>query len=250
MTQELDAIIQQFDPISLSEMEGVKLMDRLDAKFTFRVDQFPGILQEMLPHYRVLEVKGARANRYETLYFDTDDFALFARHHSGKFARYKVRFRRYVDSDLCFFEVKAKNNKGRTVKQRIRRDAILRAVEGDAEDLLRQATPLRANDFKPVLWVHFTRFTFVSKTTPERVTIDLNLAYENKAARVDFPKLVIAEVKQDKSSLNSPFIRIMRERRIWQGSMSKYCFGIVNLYPRVKMNLFKERVKQLKLLAA
>ncbi|MBI3416088.1 MAG: polyphosphate polymerase domain-containing protein [Verrucomicrobia bacterium] len=247
---DLNAILKNFDPISLNEMEGVKLMDRLDAKFTFRSEQLPAILQAMVPHYRMLEVEGVRANRYETLYFDTDDFALFATHHSGKFIRYKVRFRRYVDSDLCFFEVKAKNNKGRTIKQRIQREAILRAVEGEAEELLQRETPLSAREFKPVLWVHFTRFTFVSKTTAERVTIDLNLAYESKAARVDFPKLVIAEVKQDKSSLASPFIRLMRERRIWQGSMSKYCFGIVNLYPRVKMNLFKERVKQLKLLAA
>ena len=45
-------------------------------------------------------------------------------------------------------------------------------------------------------------------------------------------------------------IKLMREQKIWEGSMSKYCFGIVNLYPRVKMNLFKERLKQLRELAA
>lgn len=28
--------------------------------------------------------------------------------------------------------------------------------------------------------------------------------------------------------------------------MSKYCFGIIHLFPGVKMNLFREQVKQLK----
>ncbi len=248
--QEIDAILRDFEPISLEDMESVKLLDRVDTKFTFRIAQLPSVLGGMRPHYRVLEVNGVRANRYETLYFDTDSLSLYASHHSGKFIRHKLRYRRYVDSDLCFFEIKAKNNKGRTIKQRIRGRAICPGIEGEAEELLKKETPLTATDFKPILWVNFTRLTFVGKTTPERLTVDINLAYKNGTAELHFPKLVIAEVKQDRASSTSPFIRLMRDRRIWEGSMSKYCFGIVTLYPRVKMNLFKERVKQLKLLAA
>jgi len=248
--QQLDVIIRDFEPISLQEMDSVRLLDRVDTKFTFRLAQLPSVLAGMRPHYRVLDVNGVRANRYETLYFDTQGLSLYARHHSGKFIRHKIRYRRYVDSNLCFFEIKAKNNKGRTVKQRIQDGGIRPEIEGEAEEFLKKETPLSAADFKPALWVHFTRLTFVSKRTPERLTIDVNLAYKNDSVELNFPRLVIAEVKQDKSSASSPFIRLMRERRIWEGSMSKYCFGIVNLYPRVKMNLFKERVKQLKLLAA
>src|SRR5262245_39433091 len=110
---DLTTILNSFDPISLPEMENVKLMDRLDAKFTFRVDQLGAILQEIRPHYRLLEVGGIRANRYETVYFDTENLLLYSKHHAGKFTRYKIRFRKYVDSGLCFFEIKAKNNKGR-----------------------------------------------------------------------------------------------------------------------------------------
>ena len=248
--KELDAILKDFDPISLQEMENVKLLDRVDTKFTFRIDQLADILEKIVPHYRILDVNGVRANQYQTLYFDTDNFGLYARHHSGKFTRYKVRYRRYVDSNLCFFEIKAKNNKGRTIKQRIQRSAICPAIETEAAELLTKETALSATDFKPRLWANFTRLTFAGKFIAERLTLDIDLAYKNGPLELNFPKLVIAEVKQDKSSFASPFIRQMRQRRIWEGSMSKYCFGVVNLYPRIKMNLFKERIRQLKLLAA
>ena len=49
------------------------------------------------------------------------DFDLYHRHHIGRSNRFKVRSRRYVESDLCFFEVKYRNNKGRTIKNRIRK---------------------------------------------------------------------------------------------------------------------------------
>lgn len=247
---DLTTILNAFDSISLQEMENVRLMDRLDAKFTFRIDQLRDVLEEMRPYYRLLEVNGCRASRYETLYFDTENLLLYSKHHAGKFTRYKIRFRKYVDSGLCFFEIKAKNNKGRTIKQRIERTAIENAIEGETAELLKQRANLSAGDFKPVIWVTFTRLTFVSKAAPERLTIDLLLSYRNQLMELSFPKLVIAEVKQDKSSCASPFARMMRQRKIWEGSMSKYCFGIVNLYPRVKMNLFRERVKQIKQLAA
>jgi hypothetical protein len=248
-----------------------------------------------MPQYRVLEVNRVRAHRYETLYFDTRGLALYARHHSGKFTRHKIRYRRYADSGVCFFEIKAKNNKARTLKQRVQRAAIANVIEGEAADLLRKETPYSPAEFGPKLWVDFTRFTFVSRRSPERLTIDVDISYrveghhgqetmlcahepglvEGRAparpasspsipqasqelrppsangrftgsGRQDFPKLVIAEVKRGRSSSGSLFVDIMRDRRIWEGSMSKYCFGVVNLYPFVKMNLFKERVRQIK----
>ena len=132
---------------------------------------------EMLPHYRVLEVSGTRFHRYETLYFDTGNLDLYSKHHSGKFTRHKIRYRKYLDSQLCFFEVKTKTNKGRTLKQRIRRADIREVIEGEAEALLRKETPFRASDFRPALQVDFTRLTFVGKSSPERLTIDMNLSY-------------------------------------------------------------------------
>ena len=112
--QEWEKIISAFDPISLNEMEGVKLMDRVDTKYVFPVNNFSAILNGMKGTYRLLEIEKNRLHRYESLYYDTPDFKLFAKHQSGGLNRYKLRFRRYVDSGgLTFFEIKFKNSKGR-----------------------------------------------------------------------------------------------------------------------------------------
>ena len=46
---ELESKLDAFDPISLGEMDNVNLMNRVDTKFTFRRDQLPHILEEMIP---------------------------------------------------------------------------------------------------------------------------------------------------------------------------------------------------------
>ena len=231
-------------------MDNVRLLERFDTKFTFRKDQLAGILDEMVSDYRVLDVEGTRCHRYETVYFDTDNLDLYSRHHSGKFIRQKIRYRKYLDSKLCFFEIKSKSNKGQTLKKRIPRTDFQEVISGESEVLLRTETPLCAADIRPVLRVNFTRLTFVGKVANERLTIDVNLSYHIEEKSVDLPKLVIAEVKRDRSSSASFFTEAMRRRRIWEGSMSKYCFGVANLYPLVKRNLFKERIRQINEIAA
>ena len=58
-------------------MDNVRLMDRTDTKFVFRSDCLPMLLNEIKDAYRVLEVNGVIPNRYETLYFDSDDYNLY-----------------------------------------------------------------------------------------------------------------------------------------------------------------------------
>ena len=113
----LQKFIEKFEPITLEEMESVKLMDRVDTKYVFPFSQLPHILDEMKSYYRLLDINNIRMHRYESLYYDTNDFQLYAKHQSGRLNRYKLRFRKYVDSNgLTFFEIKFKNNKGRTIK--------------------------------------------------------------------------------------------------------------------------------------
>src|ERR1051325_3446585 len=108
--------LSEFQPITLQEMDGVQLMDRTDTKFVFPIRELPAILEAVKPFYRSLEVSGTRMSKYETLYYDTHDLELYSRHHCGKMNRYKIRARKYVESNLHFFEVKYKNNKGRTIR--------------------------------------------------------------------------------------------------------------------------------------
>ena len=81
-------------------------MNRTDIKFVFAESELPFFLEQLKTDYRVLDVEGFRMSRYESLYFDTENFDLFHHHQRGKANRHKIRYRRYVESDLNFFEIK------------------------------------------------------------------------------------------------------------------------------------------------
>ncbi len=237
--------LNQFDPITLEEMDGVKLMDRTDTKFTFNISELPGILEEAKTYYKVLNVEGNRISRYKTLYFDTQDFDLYNKHHSGKLNRYKIRHRTYVESNLGFLEVKFKNNKGRTLKTRIKEVAVPELRTGKAFEFLKKMLPFDPLILLPRIWINYSRITLVNKASAERLTLDLNLEFEKNGKKQILDQLVIAEVKQD-SKVDSPFINIMRNKHIRQGSISKYCFGIASSYSEVKKNNFKQKLSNVK----
>lgn len=246
MLENLKQLQDKFEPITLDEMDGVKLLDRTDTKFLFHASKLDGVLTEMMKHYRLLEIEGARSTDYESLYFDTDDFALYTRHHNGKLNRYKVRYRKYLSSGQHYFEIKFKNNKGRTQKSRIKDTAINTVIRDKAKAFLEENSPLLAQQLKPALWVYYTRMTFVSKNLKERLTMDLNLKFKREGEEAAFENLVIAELKQDKASGHSAFNSIMRMFHIQSNSMSKYSLGIVKLVPDVKKNNFKPKLLTLK----
>ena len=102
---DINERLTHFEPISLAGTDNVKLLDRIDTKFTFRMEKLPLLLEEMKDDYRILEINGSRISRYETRYFDTEDFRLYLQHHNGKLNRYKIRFRKYVDSNITYFEI-------------------------------------------------------------------------------------------------------------------------------------------------
>ncbi|MCX6294933.1 MAG: polyphosphate polymerase domain-containing protein [Bacteroidetes bacterium] len=235
---KLKHILKGFDPISLKEMDSVKLMDRTDTKYVFTFDQLPLFLEQLKNDYKILDVNGNRISRYESLYFDTKNFDLYFCHHRGKPNRFKIRFRKYVESELNFFEVKFKNNKGRTIKDRVRETQIDGTIKENAEQLLTHKTPLKTDNLEAKLWVNYSRITLVNKKSPERVTIDIDLTFKNEEQNKTIHNLVIAEVKQDKAIV-SAFIKVMKKHHIREGSISKYCFGVISLFNKIKHNNFK-----------
>jgi hypothetical protein len=238
-------ILDQFEPISLSEMDGVKLMSRTDTKFLFTVDQFESIMQKVKDQYRILEVNGKRINRYRTLYYDTSDLDLYNQHHNGKLNRYKVRHRTYVESETGFLEVKFKNNKGRTIKKRITEQTPPEVWDGEDAVFLTKALPFSPEALIPTMWVNYSRCTFVHNATPERVTVDLDLEFVKNETVVKMIGLAIAEVKQEKRG-SSLFLKMMKKYHIREGSISKYCLGIALTDESVKKNNFKRKLMALK----
>ena len=244
MTQ-INDILNTFDAISLSEMDSVKLMDRTDTKFVFHSSELPSILSQLNVFYRVLEINGTRISKYESLYFDTPNFDLYHKHQRGKLNRYKIRFRKYVESNLNFFEVKFKNNKGRTIKNRVRQEQVGNTIQNQAQELLNERTNLLSENLEPKIWVNYSRITLVNKNSPERVTLDLNLHFVKEKEVKHITDLVVAEVKQDKSTV-SPFIKLMRKSHVREGSISKYCLGIITFFEKIKHNNFKPKLIPIK----
>ena len=237
----LPQIVANFLPISLDEMDDVKLMSRTDTKFAFKANKMPLLLQELLPYYRVLAIDGKLIHDYKSLYYDTDNRKFYLDHHNGRVNRNKIRFREYVGSKLTFLEIKRKNNKGKTIKKRMKVDAISNELSEKQQSYIEKiiGKPMEVNAKQ---WINFSRITFVHKTQKERLTMDVNLTFENENEKGDMKHIVIAEVKQERMSRSSDFMRIAKEMHILPIRISKYCLTTLALNPELKKNRFKEKV--------
>ena len=253
----MDRILSTFQPISLDEMSGIKLMNRTDTKFVTTVDRLRLLLELAHNDYRAQEINGKRIASYYTAYFDTPDNNMYIVHQNGHAGRQKLRIRSYVGTGLNFLEVKTKNNHGRTKKKRVDMVGFDPLNPDHGVRFLRQDEQFRQYDaflrkhlrYDPtVLTEHlennFKRITLVNKAKTERLTIDTCLKFHNiKTDRVaDLTGLVIIELKRD-GLQPSPVLGMLRDLRIKPCGFSKYCMGSALTNPALKRNYFKERLR-------
>lgn len=244
--QTIEQAVLHLQPISLEEMDRVKLMNRMDTKFAFRKEQLISLLPQLAAYYSILEINGNRTPSYTSLYFDTNNLRFFYDHHRGKTDRFKVRFRKYIDSDLSFLEIKHKY-KGRTDKKRIRVADIPESLTNEQKIFLSEA--IHDNlELEPHLWNAFHRLTLVNKYANERLTLDFDLVFKWQDKDVQFENLIIAELKQNKLDRNSAFFSVMKKMGIRPYRLSKYCIGAIELYgdSDLKYNRFKKKLLTLK----
>lgn len=237
----LHSLLATFEPITLAEMAGAALLDRSEMKFVLPQRLLVPVLAELRDAYRVLVVAGQPLSHYRTLYFDTDDMAIYRRHHAGAPDRYKVRAREYVDTHAAFLEVKHKIGDRHTVKSRIPTEAPVTDLPAHAADFLADTCPYAADELATALWNDYRRITLVSKTRAERVTLDLDLSFVKETDHAGLPGIVVAEVKYQDARYASEFVRLMRVHHVRGTSFSKYCMGVSLLYPDVKHNKFKDK---------
>ena len=154
-------------------MESVKLMNRIDTKYAVPLSVLPAILEAAKTDYFAQEIDGKRIANYDTMYYDTDSLDMYIRHHDRQLVRQKIRIRQYVDSDLTFLEIKRKNNKGRTKKKRIS------LPSPDVATFIAAKSRYEWSELSPRLRTLFRRITLVNKAKTERLTIDMNLVWDN-----------------------------------------------------------------------
>ncbi|MGR3810507.1 polyphosphate polymerase domain-containing protein [Jiulongibacter sp. NS-SX5] len=244
-SDSLSEQINGFESISLENLKNAELLDRKEVKYVFERDLLDRILEELPDHYFILEIDGKRQFKYLSQYFDTDDLQFFHRHRTGRLNRYKVRKREYLDAGLAFFEVKFKNNHGRTIKSRIPTETQTQEEILQEEDsFLQEVSPFLADALNPTVSVLYNRLTLVNKNSPERVTIDMNLNLQIDDHESTFDDLVILEVKQDRLRA-SKIKSVLRGFGIRPGTISKYCLGIISNEDDVRYNRFKPRFDRL-----
>jgi len=249
MLKNIRNTMQSFVPISLAEMDDVALMKRTDTKFLIHKEELQELLKQMQRYYSVLEIDANRIMTYSSLYFDTPCKKFYLDHHNGKVNRTKIRMRKYIESDLCFLEIKQKDGKGKTNKSRIPLPDFELNLEDNSKVFIEKITQEKF-DLIPSIWNGFNRITLVNKAAKERVTIDLNLAFQINNKSKTFSDLVVIELKQERYDRSSPIVKILRTLRQHPYSISKYCVGMANLYPDLKSNLFKKKLLKINKLTA
>lgn len=248
MLTQYSNLLSELKPITLEEMSSIRLMNRTDSKYLANSRQLLELLKLAKSEYLVQVINGASIGEYGTIYFDNEEDIMYLNHHNGRLTRQKVRIRSYINAGLHFFEIKLKNNHGRTKKKRIQIESPDTYAENGAAQFLTENTmlPLTLDDLSEKISNHFHRITLVNKERTERLTIDFDLSFHNFESGIDreMGNLVVIEVKRDGNTY-SPIMDILRELRIHPSGFSKYCIGMALTKPGIKRNRFNERIKRI-----
>lgn len=241
---------QRMATVTLAEMQGVKLMNRVDTKYVLSVDEVLDLLDRAaVEGYKVQLIGQCRACRYDTLYYDTAERDMYLVHHNRRLTRQKIRTRTYVESGVSFLEIKNKSNRGRTRKRRVGISAEL--FHGFSEDAAAMTffsdhAWYDIGRLTPALRTRFTRITLINPAFTERLTIDLDLRYRDMRGgrEATIEHMAIVELKQD-GLQDSVVKRVLRQMRITPLKVSKYCIGTALTVEGVKRNRFKERLREI-----
>ncbi len=240
--------LEGFTPITLEEMEGVKLLNRIDTKYLTNEATLGKVLADAAAAgYRALVAEGVKISPYNSVYFDTPELRMFLDHHNRRLVRQKVRTRVYVNSGDAYLEIKRKNNHGRTKKKRIgigESEMMEFSSNPAACAYLEKHSWFTAGDILPVLSTAFERITLVNPARTERLTIDSRLNFENyrTGKRASLEDAVIIELKQDGHAA-SQMKRILQDNRVKPVRISKYCIAETLTDPSSKSNRFKVKVR-------
>ena len=248
----IEEYLSGFTRIDLEGLNTINLMKRYDTKFIFHIDKLPAVLNHLYPDYTALEIAGRRIFQYQNLYYDTPDYFFYHQHHNQKLNRYKMRCRNYVDMEKCFFEVKHKNNKGKTIKnrlllydKRIFREELSNREKAFAKNCLQNGNVQKIDQINPALLVSYNPITLANLNKGARITIDVNLTFSDQSHFLTFDHLAVAELKYAHFVLISAFFENLKRLQIRPAKFSKYCMGVVIMGKNVKYNRFKSNLSYL-----
>ncbi len=233
-----------FTPTSLEELDiRAGLQTRFERKYLLPVDQLAALLDRMVDQAHVLEIGGHRSFGYLSVYFDSPELMCYRAAAQRRGRRFKIRTRTYVDSNLCFLEVKTKSRNGETIKLRNPhspsdyehfstggKDYVLQVL-GERELGHRVALSRALLDrFEPSLGTSYVRTTFLLPGDDSRATIDTGLELELPTGQhTSLTRYAVVETK----TAGRPSLV---DRSLWASGhrplkVSKYALGLASMRP-------------------
>ena len=227
-------------PVGLEQVLSVaELTTRVELKYILPLASLPAFLQRLPHELAVLDIGGRRTFDYESVYFDTERFALYHQHVQGRRNRYKARVRSYCDSGDAMFEVKFKGRRGQTVKARLPYDFRCRGeLTPDGREFLdtviAEAYGFTPPPLEPSLTTTYRRATLVDLDRASRLTIDVNLGWSDRVSSHRAEDLALIESKSLAGP--GPADALLRSMGVRPVRISKYCLGVALLHPDTAAN--------------
>ena len=251
------------------------LLTRVDRKYLVPLKSAQELVDGLAPDARVLAIDEQRRFSYASTYFDTPGLEVFMLAARKRRRRFKVRTRTYLDSGLCFLEVKTRGARGTTVKRRMGYhpdDASRLTGSGRAFVAACLAStgvtgPAAARDtaaaLRPVLATTYERTTLHLPRAEARATIDTALTWRrltpggrarsagvagtpqalrpaHLTAAIDGGEPVavsdVAVVETKNPATPSPADRALWDAGHRPARISKYATGMALLHPELPAN--------------
>ena len=150
------SIIKKYETATLDDISSVSLMNRIDSKYLISLSKLCELLNILQKTHQIVEINNLVHLPYKTLYFDTEDFYCYHRHHNGKLNRYKYRTREYLSTNVVFNEVKHKINTGKTKKSRIKRKVFTDYFDKKFSKFATDKSPeFKSGKYLPKLFVNY-----------------------------------------------------------------------------------------------
>ena len=252
------------------------LLTRVDRKYLVPLESAQDLVDGLAPHAQVLTIDERRRFSYTSTYFDTPELEAFMLTARKRRRRFKVRTRTYLDSGLCFLEVKIRGARGTTVKRRMghhpddasRLTGPGRAFVAACLVSTGATGPAAAREvaaaLRPVLATTYERTTLHLPDAEARATIDTALTWRRltpgartrtpavtvgapqalrpghlAAAINDGEPVAVADVAVVETK--NPATPSPADRALWDAGhrptrISKYATGMVLLHPELPAN--------------
>ena len=177
----LDRALGRLGSVTLSDLlDAAELLTRVDRKYLVHESVLVELIERLDPRVRVLEIDGARTFGYASMYFDTPDLVSYHEHAKVRPKRFKVRTRAYLDSGTCALEVKTRDPRGLTVKERVPHaldDRDVLTDEGRTFVAGFEHAARHVDRLVPALRTTYRRATLLL-SPDERATLDTGLSFE------------------------------------------------------------------------